>query len=516
MSKKKLLVMLVTLAVFSVASVACSEDEGFLKMDDSTLEQSFDSNGGIVQIPVNTNKTFVASVESGADWIHLIIPGMSVKICVDEMETAQDRTGTVLIKTNGAGSVRVSVAQKAVTAVSFPETVTLDNTKLSFSLTVTSAARISFSFPDWINAVDTSWTSGTKAYSFVASNFLNSSEESRSGKVTAVAAGSGADWTQSVSVVQSSYTNAAVETIANLWKTDPLGMSDERYSLLTTIEGYSNLFTRDDFQSYLTLSDEAAAAVEQNNPIMSIYAYAFDSVLDQVKNAVVEDGTARIWMLYNMGYIFKTPSACFGVDINHRYAVELEPYLDFICVTHSDADHKALDLMQAMVNSGKPVLSNFYTACSAYCSQVPSSYKLGDISISTCLTDESATEIETTTCYRINCGASGGGFEFMHVGDSNFQASQYTPVQGGTLDLLILRTGNAAEANILGTGKGQVDPDCIFLSHQIELRHYISQSPMRATILGSWANRSNYGTYSERTSLPFWGAHLTWKDGKLQ
>jgi hypothetical protein len=30
-----------------------------------------------------------------------------------------------------------------------------------------------------------------------------------------------------------------------------------------------------------------------------------------------------------MGYVVKTPSGCFAIDISHRWAKELAPYIDF-------------------------------------------------------------------------------------------------------------------------------------------------------------------------------------------
>lgn len=60
-----------------------------------------------------------------------------------------------------------------------------------------------------------------------------------------------------------------------------------------------------------------------------------------------------------MGYVVKTPSGCFAIDISHRWAKELAPYIDFLCVTHKHSDHYSNDLIQAMFDLGKPVLSNY-------------------------------------------------------------------------------------------------------------------------------------------------------------
>ena len=98
---------------------------------------------------------------------------------------------------------------------------------------------------------------------------------------------------------------------------------------------------------------------EKCDPIIYFYRSAFDRVMDGIKNSKVENGTAAIWLLYNMGYVVKTPSGCFAIDISHRWAKELAPYIDFLCVTHKHSDHYNNDLIQAMFDLGKPVLSNY-------------------------------------------------------------------------------------------------------------------------------------------------------------
>ena len=48
--------------------------------------------------------------------------------------------------------------------------------------------------------------------------------------------------------------------------------------------------------------------------ILACYDAAFDRVLAGVRDETPAPGQAHIWMLYNMGYVVKTPSGCFAVD----------------------------------------------------------------------------------------------------------------------------------------------------------------------------------------------------------
>lgn len=516
MKIKRIFFFLVMMALNAVMT-GCAKDNGFLKIDSKRLEQVFDANGGNVQIPVNTTYTdFSVEVADGAGWIHAEAQGLSVNVGVDAMDGGPDRTGRLVISAPDCKPVEISVIQKAITVASVPEKIELSNSSLTFSFKITAGCRIGFELPSWIHPMDADWAAGTKTYSFEADRFLDSSAESRQGTVVLKSLDDRVDWKTEIPVVQSSYTNEAIQTIAELWRTSPLNLTQERYSLLAKIEEYSREFNRDPFQEYLKMNDSAAEKTEKDNPVMSIYRFAFDNVFHQVRNATVEYGTAEIWMLYNMGYIVKTPSVCFGIDINHRYAQELAPYLDFICVTHSDGDHVDTPLMNVMTSAGKPVLSNFFSASSAWCSNAASVYNIAGVEIKTCITDENATDLNCTTCYRFTFGEDAGNLRLMHPGDSSFDPKQFVPVGGGDVDVLILRFGQKAEVNICGTGSGQVVPHNILLSHQIELRHYIEKSPMRATILGSIENiGKNYGSWGNIAYLPFWGEHLVWKDGKL-
>src|SRR5690606_39346714 len=85
-----------------------------------------------------------------------------------------------------------------------------------------------------------------------------------------------------------------------------------------------------------------------------------------------------VWMLYNMGFVVKTPSGCFGIDVHHRLAEDLEPYLDFLCITHNHGDHANKKLIQAMQSKGKPVVSNFNQESPLYMSKTATSYTIGN------------------------------------------------------------------------------------------------------------------------------------------
>ncbi|MDR0833361.1 MAG: MBL fold metallo-hydrolase [Candidatus Symbiothrix sp.] len=312
-------------------------------------------------------------------------------------------------------------------------------------------------------------------------------------------------------------TSEAQKTMQQLWETSPITMSIARQSAFVKIQDYADICPAEYFKKYLSSLDQSCESMEKNDPALTCYRSAFDRVLEGIKKEQVEEGTVVIWLLYNMGYVVKTPSGCFGVDIYHRWAKKLEPYLDFLCVTHNHQDHYNTALMQAMFDANKPVLSNYFRKNTgyAYVATKDANYTIGNFSIRTSITDHNNTTEgkNFVTVFRIDCGNNTGNFTLLHVGDSNYKPEQYTNVQG-TVDVSIFRYAPNAltENNILGTAQGQIQPGYVLLSHILELSHEdVAGSRWPIDMALERASKIN----CEKTYVPFWGEKLVWKNGKL-
>lgn len=308
--------------------------------------------------------------------------------------------------------------------------------------------------------------------------------------------------------------NAAIATVKALGKTNPLKLNTKRLALLKTMEGYSDSFPPAAFKEYLGADEERAEELERTVPILYAYRAAFNKVLQEIQSTKVKKGSSAIWLLYNMGFVVKTPSGCFGVDIDHRLAERLAPHLDFLYITHNHPDHYNLKLMEAMRVSGKPVITNFYQEGDAYYSTTASSYQVADFSIRTAISDHllSPDLPNFVAMMRIDCGEDSGNFSLLHCGDSGFDPKRFKEVQG-PVGLVIMRWGAPRENNILGTGEGQVQTNYALLSHLIELRHQ-PYPKGQASISQTLVHLPN--VKCKHTLLPFWGEKLTWKNGKLK
>ena len=304
-------------------------------------------------------------------------------------------------------------------------------------------------------------------------------------------------------------------TVQELWSTSPLTLDAKRTGALAKIQGYADNCLSDYFSTFLSGYDQTSENMEKADPILIYYRSAFDRVLEDIKNSSVEEGTVELWQLYNMGYVIKTSSGCFAIDISHRWAKELAPYIDFLCVTHNHADHYNKELIQAMFDLGKPVLSNYLQDESyEYTSKTPTDYTIGNFDIHTSITDHNNSGLSNfVTVFYIDCGEDTGNFTLIHTGDSNFKPEQFTNIASHVNVLIPRYAPNAlTENNIIGTGLGQTLPDYVLLSHILELAHADTDSSRWSVEMAlERASKIN----CEQTYVPMWGEKLVWKNGKL-
>lgn len=299
----------------------------------------------------------------------------------------------------------------------------------------------------------------------------------------------------------------------DLWSTSFLNPTDtKRRQAFDKIQDYADLCSASYFKNYLSSLPAAAETSEKYDPILSLYRISFDKVLEEIKTAQISQGTAVIWLIYNMGYVIKTPSGCFAIDISHKYAAKLAPYIDFLCITHNHSDHYSAELIQAMFDAGKPVLSNYLKQGEnyPYTSTKATNYTIGKFRITTNMNDHNSTLPNFVTTYQINCGDDTGNAVLMHVGDSNYKASQYSIKE--KVDVMIIRYAPNAETENNVIGK-IMNPQYVLMSHIMELAHAgVDESRWTLEQGLERAGKIN----CEQTYMPFWGEKLVWSNNKLQ
>lgn len=305
----------------------------------------------------------------------------------------------------------------------------------------------------------------------------------------------------------------APATMEALWDTSLLDADlTKRRILFATIQGYADACSSATFLSFLEEEDWLAQSLVKYEDILACYDVAFDRVLAGIKNEIPASGEVHIYMLYNMGYVVKTPSGCFALDIYHRRGAELEPYIDFYGSTHVHQDHKCQTLIDAMLEAGKPVVTNYLDKHGyAYTSEKAADYIIGKFKLHTFITNHNngSTNVPVTV-FQIDCGDDTDNFVLMHSGDSNFIAEQYDVTED--IDVYIPRyaPNELTENNVIGK---VFSPKYVLLSHILELSHADSDSS-RWTLEQGLARASQLDC--KQTYMPFWGEKMVWKNDKLE
>lgn len=301
-----------------------------------------------------------------------------------------------------------------------------------------------------------------------------------------------------------------------VWNTSPADRNlDQRRIYFTEIQNLADGCSNTVFKKYMMADPTLARSLEKSYPILRGYDLAFQRVLDGVVNDKVADGEVAVWHLYNMGYVVKTSTGTFAIDIYHRRAEEFAPYIDFYAITHKHTDHKSEELAQKMTVLGKPVLANFtIDGCSQnYISDVVRDYEIGSFKIHTFITNHnnSSTNVPITV-FKIDLGAKADHCILMHSGDSNFRPEQFATVHGDNIDIYIPRYAQTEVGENAVIGK-VITPSYALLSHILELYHESvehSRWPLEYGLTRA-AKLDCSNSY-----MPFWGDKMVWKNKELK
>ncbi len=263
-------------------------------------------------------------------------------------------------------------------------------------------------------------------------------------------------------------TSATMSTVMTqlLDQTSCLNPDQTRMNLINEVQKFSDACSKADYDKYYKLTSASEASKMESNTILEYYKKALQRIVREVQAEIVPQGKVAIWHLYNMGYVVKTPSHCFGIDLKHREAAQLVPYIEFLCITHEHVDHYSQEMNDAMKVVGKPVYSNF----------VDNEYKISGkktikpvdgIEMVVALGDHSASLKNFCVTYQIDCGADTGNKVIYHIGDT-YNAAQLSKTK--PVDIFIPHGGinmNFTQA------MNKIEPKVTLVSHINELSHAI-------------------------------------------
>ena len=260
----------------------------------------------------------------------------------------------------------------------------------------------------------------------------------------------------------------AVATI--MYKTNGHDITAKRMKAMEVTQSELNHFPHTEWRAYRNIKDTDALAEAELSSVPYFMRQALDKIKKEVETTKVKDGTVAIWLLYNMGYIIKTPTAVFGIDIHTRYVEEVADLVDFTMVTHAHGDHTNKPFLKAMSARGKQVFAAFdIEGVNSTKIEHEAVYTVGDITIRTTIGDHNRKLRNYVTSYEIDCGPRTDNTVLFHTGDSN-NYLQLNPEKKVDIFMLHMSVGLNIQAAI-----NNIQPRHVFLSHLQELGHRIDK-----------------------------------------
>ena len=298
------------------------------------------------------------------------------------------------------------------------------------------------------------------------------------------------------------YAQSIEELTDIFWnKTSCRNLTEARRSAMVEMQKYADDFTHTQFNEYLAAAPGSDADRRiGSHGLMQFYNMALDKLLTEIPATKVKKGEVAIWQLYNMGYVVKTRTQCFGIDLYHKFAERLAPMIDFMLITHNHGDHYSKSLIAELESQGKAVYSNFLE--NGHKVTTGDEFTVGNINIKVTTVDHNTTLKNFVNTYEVNCYyGKGKDYTILFTGDAhNYQQLNST----GSIDLFVphLAVGlNMAEA------VKKINPREVLMSHILELGHAITK----------WRWSYEYGINEceklqrDGVYLPVWGEKMVFK-----
>lgn len=243
------------------------------------------------------------------------------------------------------------------------------------------------------------------------------------------------------------------------------------------------------------------------NPVLKYYDHALKRILKDIPATQVKPGTAVIWYLYNMGFVIKTPTVCFGVDIHHRHAQKLEPFLDFIAVTHNHDDHYSIPLMRKMNANQKPVISNFFPNF-AYTKAPSFTHEIKGVTIHCSEADHNTRLKKFTMPMEFICPTGDKNFVFFTSGDCF--SHEFLNKKSDRIDLYALHPRCGMTPSLAAQ---KLNPELTFIAHLQELGHEINVYRWQFAVGRSEV--AELKKVNKKAYVPVWGEKFLWDGEKI-
>lgn len=258
----------------------------------------------------------------------------------------------------------------------------------------------------------------------------------------------------------------AVKTL--MYKSNGHDITSKRMDAMEITQRMINNFTPADWRAYRNITDAAELAKAESAGVPYFISQAVDKVCREVKKTKVKEGTAAMWLLYNMGYIVKTPTAVFAFDIHTKDVDKIADLVDFVMITHRHGDHCNQKFLRAMTARGKQVFATFDIEGVKVTKVVHNGeYQVGNVHIRTTLGDHNKKLRNFVASYEVDCGANTANTVLYHTGDSH-NYKQLNPQKRVDIFMPHMAVGLNIQKAI-----DKIKPCLLFISHNQELGHKV-------------------------------------------
>ena len=105
----------------------------------------------------------------------------------------------------------------------------------------------------------------------------------------------------------------AVRTM--MYRTNGHDLTPKRLEAMNITQSVMNRFSHKAWLAYRNEKDMDKVAELERSGVPYFLRKSFDKVCKEVRTTKVKQGTIAVWLVYNMGYIVKTPTATFAIDL---------------------------------------------------------------------------------------------------------------------------------------------------------------------------------------------------------
>lgn len=292
----------------------------------------------------------------------------------------------------------------------------------------------------------------------------------------------------------------SIEELADIFwrKTSCRELTTERRAAMDVMQKHADNFTHVRFNEYNASAEGSVLEQEiESEGIIRFYTLALEKLLKEIPSTKVKKGEVAIWQLYNMGYVVKTRTQCFGIDLHHKHATKLAPMIDFLLITHNHSDHQWKPLIAEMERLDKPVYSNFLN--NGFKLNGGEKFVIGNIEIETATVDHNKELRNFVTTYQVNCYAKGKKpYVILFTGDAH-NHEQLNPTRQVDMFVPHLSVGLNMPKAI-----AKINPTTVLMSHILELAHAIDKWRWSYPYgIDQCEKQNRKGVY-----LPVWGEKL--------